>query len=72
MDFGRNNFVTFFINEKIEFIFMQVGQVINKLELYKKYKYNPFLDTLPLLLQIPIVLGLVGVVYRPLSFILPA
>ena len=26
-----------FINEKIEFIFMQVGQVINKLELYKKY-----------------------------------
>ena len=41
-----------------------------QLELYKKYKYNPFLDTLPLLLQIPIVLGLVGVVYRPLSFIL--
>lgn len=26
-----------FINEKIEFIFMQAGQVINKLDLYQKY-----------------------------------
>ena len=26
-----------FINEKIEFIFMQVGQAINKLDLYQKY-----------------------------------
>lgn len=41
-----------------------------QLELYKKYKYNPFLDTVPLLLQIPIVLGLVGVIYRPLSYVL--
>ncbi len=38
--------------------------------LYKKYKYNPFLDAVPLLLQIPIVLGLVGVIYRPLSFVM--
>ena len=38
--------------------------------LYKEYKYNPFLDVVPLLLQIPIVLGLVGVVYRPLSYVL--
>lgn len=41
-----------------------------QLALYKKFKYNPFLDMLPLLLQIPIVLGLVGVVYRPLSYVL--
>ncbi|WP_049962935.1 membrane protein insertase YidC [Ruminococcus sp. HUN007] len=41
-----------------------------QLELYKKYKYNPFLDVLPLCLQIPLVLGLIGVVYRPLNFIL--
>lgn len=41
-----------------------------QLKLYKKFKYNPFLDTLPLIIQIPIVLGLVGVVYRPLSFVL--
>ena len=38
--------------------------------LYKEFKYNPFMDMLPLLLQIPIVLGLVGVVYRPLSYVL--
>lgn len=38
--------------------------------LYKKYKYNPFLDIIPLLLQIPIILGLVGVIYRPLSFVM--
>lgn len=41
-----------------------------QLLLYKKYKYNPFLDSLPLLIQIPIVLGLVGVVYRPLAYVL--
>lgn len=41
-----------------------------QLALYKKFKYNPLLDTLPLLIQIPIVLGLVGVVYRPLSYVL--
>ncbi|MBD5141634.1 MAG: membrane protein insertase YidC [Ruminococcus sp.] len=41
-----------------------------QLALYKKFKYNPFLDTLPLLIQIPIVLGLVGVVYKPLSYVL--
>lgn len=41
-----------------------------QLALYKKYKYNPFLDMIPLLLQIPIILGLIGVVYRPLSYVL--
>lgn len=41
-----------------------------QLDLYKKFKYNPFLDVIPLLIQIPLVLGLVGVVYRPLSYVL--
>lgn len=41
-----------------------------QLALYKKFKYNPFLDMIPLLIQIPLVLGLVGVVYRPLSYVL--
>ncbi len=41
-----------------------------QLVLYKRYKYNPFLDIIPLLIQIPIVLGLVGVVYRPLSYVM--
>ena len=41
-----------------------------QLALYKKFKYNPFLDMIPLLIQIPLVLGLVGVVYRPLSYVM--
>lgn len=41
-----------------------------QLALYKKSRYNPFLGVVPLLLQIPIVLGLVGVIYRPLSYVL--
>lgn len=55
---------------KIKYIDDKDKYTDEQLALYKKYKYNPFLDTLPLLLQIPIVLGLVGVVYRPLSFVL--
>lgn len=50
-----------YIDDKDKFTDEQVA-------LYKKYKYNPFLDIIPLLIQIPIILGLVGVVYRPLSY----
>ena len=39
-------------------------------ELFKKEKYNPFAGTIPLLLQLPIILGLIDVVYRPLKHIL--
>lgn len=52
-----------YIDDKDKFTDEQVA-------LYKKYKYNPFMDTIPLLIQIPIILGLVGVVYRPLSYIM--
>lgn len=55
---------------KIKYIDDKDKYTDEQLALYKEYKYNPFIDTLPLLLQIPIVLGLVGVVYRPLSFVL--
>ena len=55
---------------KIKYIDDKDKYTDEQLALYKKYKYNPFLDVLPLCLQIPIVLGLVGVVYRPLSFVL--
>lgn len=41
-----------------------------QLALYKKHKYNPILGVVPLLIQIPLVLGLVGVIYRPLSYVL--
>lgn len=38
--------------------------------LYKKEKYNPFAGTIPLLLQLPLIFGLIDVVYRPLKHIL--
>ncbi|MCR5087095.1 MAG: membrane protein insertase YidC [Lachnospiraceae bacterium] len=41
-----------------------------QLALYKRYHYNPFLSIIPLLVQIPLVLGLVYVVYHPLSYVL--
>lgn len=55
---------------KIKYIDDKDKYTDEQVALYKKYKYNPFMDTIPLLLQIPIILGLVGVVYRPLSYIL--
>lgn len=39
-------------------------------DLYKEEKYNPFLGTIPLLLQLPLIFGLIDVVYRPLKHIL--
>lgn len=41
-----------------------------RLALWKRNKYNPLLGIVPLLIQIPIVLGLMGVIYRPLSYVL--
>ena len=55
---------------KIKYIDDKDAFTDNQIKLYKEYRYNPFLDAVPLLLQIPIVLGLVGVVYRPLSYVL--
>lgn len=38
--------------------------------LYKKERYNPMAGVIPLLLQLPIILGLLDVVYKPLKHIL--
>lgn len=38
--------------------------------LYKKEKYRPMAGVLPLLLQLPIIFGLIEVVYNPLKYIL--
>ena len=38
--------------------------------LYKRERYNPMAGTIPLLLQLPIILGLLDVVYKPLKHIL--
>jgi len=39
-------------------------------KLYKKEKYNPFLNVLPLLLQIPIILALINIINRPIRYLL--
>lgn len=41
-----------------------------QLKLYKREKYSPMLGILPLLVQIPLILGVIGVVYAPLTHIL--
>lgn len=55
---------------KIKYIDDKDKLADERLALYKRYKYNPILGSVPLLLQIPLVLGLVYVIYRPLSFVL--
>ncbi|MBE6859486.1 MAG: membrane protein insertase YidC [Ruminococcus sp.] len=55
---------------KIKYIDDKDKLADERLALYKKYKYNPLLGSVPLLLQIPLVLGLVYVIYRPISFVL--
>ena len=55
---------------KIKYIDDKDKLADERLALYKKYKYNPFVSLIPLFIQIPLVLGLVYVVYHPLSFTL--
>lgn len=38
--------------------------------LYKKEKYSPFASIVPLVLQIPLIFGLIDVVYKPLKHLL--
>lgn len=54
---------------KIKFIDDKDKLADERLALYKKYNYNPFLGIVPLLIQIPLVLGLVYVIYHPLSYV---
>lgn len=55
---------------KIKYIDDKDKLADERLALYKRYKYHPILGTIPLLIQIPLVLGLVYVIYRPLSYVL--
>lgn len=41
-----------------------------QMALYKKEKYRPMAGMLPMLIQIPIILGLISVVYNPLQHLL--
>lgn len=55
---------------KIKYIDDKDKLADERLALYKRYKYHPILGSVPLLIQIPLVLGLVYVIYRPLSYVL--
>ncbi len=41
-----------------------------QIALYKQEKYRPMAGTIPLLIQIPIIFGLIDVIYQPLTHIL--
>lgn len=41
-----------------------------QLAVYKKHKYHPFLGIVPLIFQLVLVMGVLGVVYKPLTYIL--
>ena len=55
---------------KIKYIDDKDKLADERLALYKRHKYHPILGSVPLLIQIPLVLGLVYVIYRPLSYVL--
>ena len=41
-----------------------------QMKLFKKEKYNPYVGCAPLILQIPLIMGLLNVIYNPLQHIL--
>ncbi|MCR5835307.1 MAG: membrane protein insertase YidC [Lachnospiraceae bacterium] len=38
-------------------------------EVYKRERYNPFLSTIPILVQLVLLMGLVQIIYNPLTYI---
>lgn len=54
---------------KIKYIDDKDKLADERLALYKRYNYHPVLGSIPLLIQIPLVLGLVYVIYHPLTFV---
>lgn len=53
---------------KIKYVDDKDKYTDEQIALYKRHKYNPMLGVVPLLIQIPLILGLVGVIYRPMSY----
>lgn len=59
------------INElKAKYIFDKDKFYDGQIELYKREKYNPFAGIIPLLIQIPLILGLINVIYNPMQHLL--
>lgn len=55
---------------KIKYIDDKDKYVDEQLALYKKNHYHPFLSVIPLLIQLIFIMGLLGVVYNPLTYVL--
>ena len=55
---------------KIKYIDDKDKLADERLALYKRYHYNPLIDMIPLIFQLILVIGLVYVVYHPLSYVL--
>ena len=56
-------------NLKIDYYGNQEMISTKQLELYKKYKYNPFLDLIPLIIQIVLLMGIVKVIGNQINLI---
>lgn len=53
-----------------KYIFDKDTFIDKQLEVYKREKYNAFAGIIPLLLQIPLILGLINVIYNPFQHLL--
>lgn len=59
------------INEsKAKYIFDKDKFYDCQIELYKREKYNSFAGIIPLLIQIPLILGIINVIYNPMQHLL--
>jgi len=57
---------------KIRYIDDKDTYADEQLKLYKKYRYHPSLGIIPMIFQLIIVMGVMGVVYRPITYLLGA
>ena len=57
---------------KIRYIDDKDKYADEQLKLYKKYRYHPSLGIIPMIFQLVIVMGVMGVVYRPITYLLGA
>ncbi|MCL2082264.1 MAG: membrane protein insertase YidC [Oscillospiraceae bacterium] len=53
-----------------EYIYDRDKFAEEQMKLYKREKYNLFAGSVPLLLQIPLIIGLISVIYNPLTHLL--
>ena len=55
---------------KLKFVDDKDAYLDAQIALYRQEKYHPMAGTIPLLIQIPIIFGLIDVIYQPLTYVL--